>query len=150
MKIKHVVSSDVITINQNATYREAANILYHSKISGAPVVDNDGNLVGMLSEKDLFKVLYPYESSFSTNPEMYLDFEMRENKIDEIKDRPIREYMTKQVFTVNSETPILKAGGLMLAKGIHRLPVLDEGKLVGIVSREDIFGIILKNHLNLE
>jgi len=150
MKIKNVVNPDVITINQNATYKEATFILYNNKIRGAPVVDDDGKLVGMLSEKDLFKVLFPYETSFFSNPEMYLDFEVRENKIDEIKDSKISNYMSRKLVTVDPEMPVLKAGGLMLARGVHRLPVIENGKLIGIVSRQDIFGRILKNHLQLE
>lgn len=150
MKIKEIFNSKVITINDDATYEEAARILYQNEISGAPVIDTNGKLVGILSEKDLFKVLYPYETSFVSNPEMYLDFEIRENKIDEIKNSRIVDYMTKKVITVDGETPVLKVGGIMLAKGIHRLPVVENGNLVGIVSRKDIFGTIFKKHLHLD
>lgn len=150
MKIKDVIKSEVITVNQNATYREAANVLYQNKISGVPVVDDDGRLVGLLSEKDLFKMLFPYEDDFSADPEMYLDFEIGENRIDEIENHKISDFMNKHVVTIDKETPVLKAGGLMLARGIHRLPVTENGKLIGIVSRKDIFGTILKKHLHLE
>jgi CBS domain-containing protein len=150
MKIKNVFRPEVITINVNSSFEEAVAILYKNKISGVPVVDDDGKIVGILSEKDLFKVLYPYETSFALNPEMYLDFESRENKVDDIKNKKISEFMSKNVIVVDVEMPLLKAGGLMLARGIHRLPVLENGKLVGIVSRSDIFGRIFKNHLNFE
>src|SRR5680860_620292 len=145
MKIKNIISSKVITINQNATYKEAAFILYQNKISGAPVVDDGGNLVGMLSEKDLFKCLYPYEKSYSAHPDQYLDFENRENKTNEIENHKVNTFMTKEVITISGDTPVLKAGGLMLAKGIHRLPVMEDNKLIGIVSRDDIFGRVFKN-----
>lgn len=150
MKIRNVMKSPVITISEFATYEEAARILYNNRVSGAPVVDGQGNLVGILSEKDLFRVLFPFEKSFYDNPEAYLDFEGREKKIDEISHDVITPYISRKVVTVDPDTPILKAGGLMLAKGIHRLPVMENGKLVGIVSRKDIFGRILKNHLGLD
>ncbi|MEK7077096.1 MAG: CBS domain-containing protein, partial [Patescibacteria group bacterium] len=59
MKVKDVMGKDVVTVSPETTYEEAARLLDGHKISGLPVVDKGGNLVGMLSEKDLFKALYP-------------------------------------------------------------------------------------------
>ncbi|MEI6494917.1 MAG: CBS domain-containing protein [bacterium] len=150
MKVRNVMKSPVVTIDEFSTYEEAAKILYDNQISGAPVIDGQGNLVGLLSEKDLFRVLFPFEKSFYDNPEAYLDFEKREQKINEIRHDVITPYISRKAVTIDPDTPIMKAGGLMLAKGIHRLPVLENGKVVGIVSRKDIFGRIFKNHLGLE
>lgn len=150
MKVRNVMKSPVITINESASYEEAAKILCEHSISGAPVVDAAGNLVGLISEKDLFRVLFPFEQSYYDHPEAYLDFEQRENKIDEIRHDAILPYITNKVVTVEPEMPILQAGGLMLAKGVHRLPVVEAGKLVGIISRKDIFGRIFKNHLDID
>ena len=80
---------------------------------------------------------------------MYTDFEKRENKIDEIKRNPIERFMIRDVVSVSPDDAIMKVGGIMLARGIHRMPVLDDaGKLIGIVTRGDIFRRIIKNHLN--
>ncbi len=144
------MTTPVVTIAEHSSYEEAARVLHDHHISGAPVVDDDGRVIGMISEKDLFRVLYPFEKSFYEHPELYLNFEMRENKIEEIRRDPITPFLTKRVLSIVPETPILKAGGLMLARGIHRLPVINEtGILVGIVSRRDIFGRILASHLDL-
>ena len=59
----------------------------------------------------------------------------------------IEKYMSEQVVTIDIDAPILRAGGLMLARGLHRLPVMENGKMVGIVSREDIYSAVLKKHL---
>jgi CBS domain-containing protein len=147
MKVKEVMETKVITIKDTATYEEAAAVLHNSRISGAPVVDKDGNVVGLISEKDLLRVLYPYYQSYAEHPEAYLDYEARENKIEEIRKRPIDKFMTKQVTTIDPTTPVLKAGGIMLAHGFHRLPVIEDGKLIGIVTREHIYKGILKSHL---
>lgn len=143
------MKTNIITISRNATYEEAARILYNNKISGAPVVDENGEIVGLISEKDLFRVLYPLYKSFYENPEIYTDFEERESKAQEIKDRSIENFMLKEVITVGPETPILRAGALMLARGISRLPVVENDRLIGIISRRDIYSAILKQNFKL-
>ena len=151
MIVKNVMEKNVITINKDATYYEAAKILCQNNIGGAPVVDEDNNLVGMLSEKDLFKVLYPFYRSYYDNPELYLDAQGRESKATDIRDHKIADFMSKgdEISTVEPNTPIMRAGAILIAKHKHRLPVLDKGKLVGIVSRENIFRTILKKNFDL-
>ena len=148
MKIKNLMTSKVVTLNSNTPYKEAARILYDNHISGAPVLNDDGEIVGMLSEKDLYRVLFPFYKSFYEHPESYTDFENRENKVDEIKNNPINKYMTTtEIYCTNPEDLAMKVGAIMLARGIHRAPVLENGKLVGLVSRRDIFRNVLKSHL---
>jgi len=149
MKVGDVMIKKVITVPYDATYSEAARILYKSGISGAPVIDSEKNLVGIISEKDLFKVLFPFYDSFYKHPENYTDFENRENKVDEIKDKKISNFISVKVISVKVDDPIMKAGGLMLAHSYHRLPVIEQGKLKGIVTREEVFEAVLKKHLKL-
>lgn len=147
MKVKQVMTKKVIKLIKGQTYGEVVKIFLKRKISGAPVVDEHDNLIGLVSEKDLFRVLYPYYKSFYENPECYFDLEEREKKPEEIKDDPIENFMTKNVCFVDPEMPVMAAGALMLARGIHRLPVVKDGKIIGIVSREDIYRKILKRKL---
>ena len=147
MKVKDVMDKKVFTLRNDATYEEAARFLAKKDISGAPIVDSENRVIGMLSEKDLFKALYPLYKNFYDNPELYVDYEARESKIEEIRNDTIEKFASKKVISVEPETPILRAGALMLAKGIHRLPVVQKGKLVGIVTREHIYRTILQSHL---
>ncbi len=147
MKVKDVMTTLLVTIHKDTSYHDAAKILREKNISGAPVVDDAGNLVGVLSEKDLFRVLYPFYSSFYTNPEAYTDFEEREKKIEEIKDHHIEKFMTKVVIFADPDMPVMKIGSIMLSRGINRIPVVENGKIVGIVSRHDIFKNIFEKHL---
>lgn len=145
MNVKNIMSKNVITIKDTATYFEAAKILYDHKFTGAPIVDDKDNLVGMITEKDLFKVLYPYYKSYYENPETYADSSDRESKATEIKDDSIEKFFSREIITVTPDTPIMQAGAMLIAKGIHRMPVVDNnGKLVGIISRGDIFREVLK------
>lgn len=147
MKVRDVMKTDVHAIPSTATYEEAARILYEHRIGGAPVVEADGRLVGLVSEKDLFRVMYPYYKSFYTDPESYLDHEERESKINDIRRHPVTSIMTKDAVTIGPDEPIMLAGGTMLAKQVHRLPVVDKGKLVGVVTRGMIYRAILKQNL---
>jgi CBS domain-containing protein len=149
MKAKDVMRTTVITLHQSATYEDAGRLLYTRKISGVPVVDDDNKLVGMISEKDLFRVLYPFTGSFHEHPEQYLDHERREDKIEEIKKNRIERFMSRDIIVISPEDPIMKVGAIMLARGIHRLPVMEGDKIVGIISRRDIFKNVLKKHLQL-
>ena len=72
MKIRDVMSTDVVVIPVEATYEEATRILFEGQVSGAPVVDKEGRLVGVISDKDLYRVLFPWYKSFSEDPEEYL------------------------------------------------------------------------------
>lgn len=147
MKVKQVMTKKVIKLTKDLTYQEVVKIFLKRKITGAPVVDENDQLIGLVSEKDLFRVLYPFYKSYYDHPECYCDLEEREEKPEEIKNDPIVNFMTKNVCTVTPETPIMSAGALMLARGIHRLPVMEDNKIVGIVSREDIYRKILKKKL---
>jgi len=150
MKIRDVMFQEVITISPETTYEEAAKMIVERRHSGFPVVDKSGAIVGMLSEKNLFRGLYPTYEDFMTDPENYIfNQERREHKIQEIRMRPVSDFMSKEVVCVSPDDPILKAGGIMLAKHYYRLPVVEGGKLVGLVTRANIFSRILKEQLGL-
>lgn len=147
MIVKNIMKKDVVTIPHTATYYEAAKILHDHNISGAPIVDEQNKLVGMITEKDLFKVQYPFYKSYYENPELYADAEDRENKASEIKDDVIEKFYSHDITTVTPDTLIMQAGAMLIAKGIHRMPVVDDdGKIVGIISRGDIFRQVLKRN----
>lgn len=148
MKVRDAMHNPVLTLSFDTSYEDAAHFLMENNITGCPVVNENNDVIGMLSDKDLYKVLYPYYSSFYKSPELYTDLEKREGKIEEIRHNPIERFMVRDVVSAKPEDAIMKAGGIMLARGIHRLPVMDDaGKLVGIVTREDIYGTIIRNHL---
>jgi CBS domain-containing protein len=149
MKVKDVMEPNPITIPVSATYEEVAKILYTHGISGAPVIDENGELIGMVSEKDLFRILYPYYRSYYETPVSYTDMEDRENKLEEVKDKKVDVYMTKILVTIEPDAPVMRAGAIMLAKQIHRLPVVENGKMVGIISRRLIYRTILRHRLGL-
>ena len=148
MRVEDVMVKEVVTIPVSATYEEAAKTLYDNHFSGAPVVDNEGNLVGMLSEKDLFKGLFPFYAEYHDNPHEYKNHEEREHAVEDVRKRKVKEFMSTQLTIIEPHAPILRAGAIMLAKGIFRLPVVKGEKLVGLVTRENIYRAIFKKYLH--
>jgi len=149
MKVKDVMEQHVVTVKPDDTYEDVARLLQEHQVSGVPVVDSSGRLVGMVSEKDLFRILYPFPSSYNQDPVSYADQERREEKIDCVRVKKVEIFMSRDIATIGPDEPIMRAGGLMLARRVARLPVMEDGKLVGLVSRSRIFKEVLKQRLGL-
>jgi len=140
--------SPVITVSPTATYEEAAKIMHTNNVSGIVVVDGENNVLGIVSEKDLFKAMFPLYEEYAVSPDITVDKDDLEGNIESIRNQPIEKYMARKVRTIGPDSPILSAGGLMLAHGLHRLPVVENNKLIGIVTREDIYGTVLMKLLS--
>lgn len=148
MKVKEVMKTSLITVKPGDTYGDVARLLNAHKISGVLVVDQSGKLVGVVSEKDLFRILYPLYKSYYENPEIYQDSEEREEKVQETLGHRVENFMSRNLVTVSPEMPIMEAGSIMLAKKVHRLPVVAGDRLVGIVTRKDIYSAVINHHLS--
>lgn len=149
MKVRDVMKRSVLAVSPGSQYEEAARIMYMNRLSGLPVVDDGGKVVGVISEKDLFRALYPSYLEFAANPEIYCDQEAREQEIEDLRRSPVEMFMSSPACTIEQDAPVLRAGGLMLARGIHRLVVVDEDRIAGIVTRREIYAAILEEHLSL-
>ena len=146
MRVRAVMEDVLLSFRPETTYEEAAMLLFRHKFSGAPVVDENGAVVGMVSEKVLFRVLYPYYKSFYESPDVYTDFETRESKAQEIRHHQVSTFMTRQVMTVDPDAPLMRAGALMLAHHIHLLPVVEKGKLIAILRRGVLYRALLQKN----
>jgi CBS domain-containing protein len=132
------------------TWQQAAELLAHNNISAAPVIEN-GKLVGILSEKDLFRGLFPSYGDWITHPSAYLDFEQLEHETAmDTSGRTVGEVMTRDIITASPETPILKVGALMVARGIHQVPVVKNGEVIGMVQRGKIYTSVLREYFGVE
>lgn len=150
MKVKQIMTKDVITIPHNVTLLKAAKVLSENNLSGAPVVDDEGDIVGIVSEKDIFKAMYPSHSEFYESPGVWVDLDKLEERTKESVDKPVQDFMTREVVTVNKEASLMQVGSMMLVRGIHRVVVVDqENKLIGIVTRKGIYQNILKSQLGV-
>lgn len=149
MLVKEIMKTSIVAIPAGTTFAEVAKILLEKRVSGAPVVDANNKLIGVISEKDLFKAVYPTYNDFYTSPELYTDFTQMEQGAIEVKNKKVEECMSARLITATPENPVLKIGALMVATGIHRVPVIEGEKLVGMISRGDVYRSILREHFDL-
>lgn len=151
MKVEDVMKSPIPSLSPQMTWRQAAAFFLEHHLSAAPVIDESGKLLGVLSEKDLFHGLFPVYGDWLIHPESYTDFEQTES--DTIRDaakRTVSEIMSRTLITADPETPILKIGALMVARGVHQVPVVKNGQVIGMVQRGKIYTEILKKYFELK
>jgi CBS-domain-containing membrane protein len=139
MKAEDVMVSTIITVGVNASIGEVAAILLNNHISAAPVVDEKGELVGIVSEGDLMR-----RAEIGTTKRHSWWLELISNKrasaTEYIKShsRKVADVMTRDLITAKPDTPLGDIAGLLERNQIKRVPIVEGGKLVGIVSRANI------------
>jgi|DewCreStandDraft_4_1066084.scaffolds.fasta_scaffold21251_5 CBS-domain-containing membrane protein len=139
MKASDVMVTNVITVRPDTTVQEIANILVTNRISAVPVVDANGALVGIVSEGDLMhRVETGTERRYSWWLKMIGDRSAFAR--DFLKSHGIRaaEVMTRHVVTAAPDTPLGELASLLEKHRIKRVPIVDRGRLVGIVSRANL------------
>ncbi len=138
--VRDVMTTRVHTLREDETFAEVVKTLVEYGISGAPVVDQRGKLVGILSEKDLLKRLFPNEVDFYQNLDYYLaDYERIINEARRVLPLRAKDMMRTEVHTIAPDQHIMKACAKMAVHKIRRLPVMENQRLVGIVSTNDIY-----------
>lgn len=148
MLVKDVMVSDVRTTKKDAPLRSVAVIICTNKISGLPVVDDDGKLVAVISEKDILNALLPTYADFLEDPIRARDFSGMEKSYREILSRSVESLMTKRVYSVSPDDLVMQAASQMALHHFRRIPVVDhDNRLVGIVSLGDIHKAIFKREL---
>ncbi len=155
MLVKDVMTKKVVSLNANDTVKEAVKKLAEHNISGAPVVDDNNSLVGIFSEADILRILRTnYSEMKMVYPSVHafgIDFyESRQRKeiqkaLDEIAALKISEVMTTRVYVAEPNDYVEDVGPVLIEKKINRLPVIENGKLVGIITRGDIIKAIYLN-----
>jgi CBS domain-containing protein len=139
MKAEDVMVSTVITVGVDANIGEVAAILLNNHISAAPVIDEKGELVGIVSEGDLMR-----RPEIGTTKRHSWWLELISNKwasaTEYIKShsRKVADVMTRDLITAKPDTPLGDIAGLLERNQIKRVPIVEGGKLVGIVSRANI------------
>lgn len=139
---KDLMTRDVITVGPGMPVSEMARLLVESHISGAPVVDDQGALIGIVTEKDLIeskKKLHLPTVVTLFDAVIYLESEKHfKEELKKMAASRVDDIMVRDVVTIGEETSIRDIATLMSEQGKDLLPVIREGKVVGIVGREDV------------
>ena len=148
LKAKDIMTENPITVTPDMDISAAAAILLDKDINGVPVVDTEGALTGILCQSDLVSLQkkFPLPSVFT-----FLDgflplssLSAMEKEVQKISASSVGDAMTESPVAVDIETPVDEIASLMVDKRFHSLPVLHNGKLVGMVGMKDVLKTILK------
>lgn len=150
---RDVMSPDLLTVSPDMTVAELAEFLVENEISGAPVADVDGQLIGVVSLSDVARDIGGRDQAVLSHPEP--DFYLRgwEEKFNAEdlaglriaeSDTTVGEIMTPSIFAVDEETPIGQVAERMIDSKIHRMLVTREKKPVGILTTTDLLGLLVE------
>lgn len=116
---KEAMSPELLVFHDDMEILDALRLLVERQVSGAPVVDALGNLVGMLTERDCLRIAL--EAGYYTNI-----------------NGTVADFMSVDVCTVDAATPIIEVAELFVSSRYRRLPVVEDGQLIGIITRRDV------------
>lgn len=147
LKAKDIMTREVITISPDTEIAQVAKLLLTKRINGVPVVNDTGELLGILCQSDLIiqQKNIPIPSLF-TLLDGYIPLtssKKLDREVDKIMATKAADAMTANPVTVHPDTGIEEIAALMVEKSYHTLPVVDAGKLVGIVGKEDVLKTLI-------
>ena len=147
IKAKDIMTKEIVTVSPETEITQAANLLLEKRINGVPVVNTAGELVGILCQSDLIaqQKSIPIPSLF-TLLDGYISLttaKRMDKEVEKIAASKVGEAMTRKPVTIEPATDIEKIAALMVEKNYHTLPVVDAGKLVGILGKEDVLKTLI-------
>src|ERR1700739_3459396 len=144
MKAADLMTSFVVAGRPDATIEHAAQLMLQYRISGLPVTDSEGAVLGIVTESDLLRrAEIGTEKRHARWVSLLIGPGRLAQEYVHAHDRRVGEVMTDRVFSITPETPLVDLVALMETKHVKRVPVVDQGRLVGIVSRADVMAALV-------
>jgi CBS domain-containing protein len=152
MKVRDAMTQKPVTVGADAPVREAAALMRTNRVGGLPVIE-ENKVIGMITESDIISLLETGRISddlWLPSPLEIIEIPIREfinwektrTALSSIGDRPVRTVMSHPAIAIRGDAEIEDAAELMIRHRIARVPVIDEGRLVGIIARADIVRVI--------
>ena len=138
MLVHEVMSTGVVTARKTDTVRSAVIKMLSRHCASVPVIEDDGRLVGIVTLRDVLLPLYPNYGDYIHDNVHSRDFVEMEEGYPEVLAKKVEEVMSVNPMTVSPSDPVLQAASYMGLKNFRRIPVVERGKLVGIVSVGDV------------
>jgi mannitol/fructose-specific phosphotransferase system IIA component (Ntr-type)/CBS domain-containing protein len=139
-----VMTSDPVTITPDRNLKDVANLFFEHKISCLPVVDHRGKLIGEITGTELLKFALPNYKSFIANIANIPEIESFEELLHKEHSAKVSNFMKKNPVVVDRDAPVIEAAALMLFKKAEMVAVLDDEKLVGVITKTDIVSKIIR------
>jgi CBS domain-containing protein len=143
MKVADVMTFNVITVSLNNAVRQAAKLMLEHKVSGLPVLDDNNKLVGVITEGDLLRRSELGFSAVADHGPSSLSNDDRARIYAKSHAWRVADVMVEGLLTVTEDAPVGQVAALMQERRVKRIPVLRNGKLVGIISRRDVLQAIV-------
>lgn len=144
MQAQDVMRSEVQYVFETTTLQELSHAFRRYGVTTLAVVDNKGRLVGVVNEEDLLRAIMPNYAELQDNLNYMQDFEYLEDRARERENLPVRDIMIRSTISLPPTAPLLRIVSLFLLKSYSHIPVVDQGKIVGIVTRSDICELMFK------
>ncbi|WP_447973823.1 CBS domain-containing protein [Nitrospira sp. Kam-Ns4a] len=138
MRVQDVMSTGVVTAGRTDAVRSIVVKMLTRRCGAIPIVEDGDRLVGIVTLRDVMMPMYPNYGDYIHDAVHSRDFLEMEKGYPEVLAKKAEDIMTRNPFTVAPTTPILEAASYMGLKNLRRIPVVDHGKLVGMVSIGDI------------
>jgi CBS domain-containing protein len=141
MKVRDVMTRKPLTVKQDSTLKDALTLLSKNNITGCPVVDGGRNLVGVVGQTDIIKLVDVYGKVNKSGEFLSFISSFAKNKslnIKKLHNIKVKEFCNKNPVVIDHNDAVYDAARAMNRHDIERLPVLDGKKLVGIVTRTDL------------
>ncbi len=141
MKTADIMTKQVHTVGPDQTLKECAELLKKHHVNGL-VVTEQGLVKGVITKADIFRAILPSYSDIMEDENNIASFEYVEERAHKLYDLKVSALMGTPPITITGDTPIVKAGSLMIMRRVKQVPVVDNGRLAGIVTLTDIINSI--------
>jgi CBS domain-containing protein len=133
MEAKDIMTKDLETISQDASLHEVARLIKEKRISGVPIVDEEKNLLGIITLTDLLNIINVLSKKMDMNQEDHIN-----HLRNLFKEKKVKEFMVKKVESLKEDSNLTDIMNLMFNKKIHTIPILNDNKLVGVLGKHDL------------
>ena len=118
-----IMTPNLVTVRPNASIEEAIDLMLREQISGLPVLDDDGRLVGVITEFALLAIAYDRR----------------------VKNHTVSQHMTRELITVDVDDPMSRVADLCIVHRVRRVPVIKDGRMVGVIARRDVLRALVES-----
>jgi CBS-domain-containing membrane protein len=141
------MTEDVITVFPETEITQAAKIMLERHLNGLPVIDQDGHLMGIICQEDLvvqqMKIPLPSVFTFFDSLITFSSYKKLDKEVEKMTAMTVAQAMTPDPMTVEIGTGLEEIATIMVNNNVHTLPVLNKGKIVGIIGKEDVLRTLM-------
>lgn len=143
MKVKEIMNKEVHTIFPDTTMKMVNRTMQKYNLGYLFIVNEKKEVEGVITYTDLFRLVLPSYQKVMEEGLLWLSPEVIENQAHELMNKPVKEFMKKKIISVHPDEMVFKAGSEMIANSIKQIPVVENNKLVGVISFHDILWELL-------